>query len=247
MPLQGLSQDATASGLLAGTSALLLTIAGRLALAIMVARTGTVAFTAGCPDAATALVVASAAATAGCSATTPMEHQDGCAQGSDASHPTRGRCRTVTPDPDELLPPPSAFAVLPMAWLLGGPSADWLADDPEHEFSNYYVPTPRLRTVSPIPDTLQRGSRALRSAELWPRVGVRLAVGCGSRGCAPASGEDERSLTSRPSGSPRPQSPNAEECIRGAVPRTSDALAGNTSAAPPLRVNHGSPHRRNPY
>uniref|UniRef100_A0A8R7U2D8 Uncharacterized protein n=1 Tax=Triticum urartu TaxID=4572 RepID=A0A8R7U2D8_TRIUA len=116
-----------------------------------------------------------------------------------------------TTDPDELLPPPSAFAVPPMAWLLGGPSADWLADDPEHEFSNYYVPTSRLRTVSPVPDTLQRGSRALRSAELWPRVGVRLAVGCGSHGRAPISGEDgrgrSRARRTRPSGSPRPQSP----------------------------------------
>jgi hypothetical protein len=42
----------------------------------------------------------------------------------------------ITADIDDLLPPPPAFVVPPMEWLLGGPSAGWLIDDPEHGFSD---------------------------------------------------------------------------------------------------------------
>jgi hypothetical protein len=42
----------------------------------------------------------------------------------------------VTADPEDLMPPPPAFIVPPMEWLLGGPSAGWLVDDPEREYSD---------------------------------------------------------------------------------------------------------------
>ncbi|XP_071682838.1 uncharacterized protein [Lolium perenne] len=41
-----------------------------------------------------------------------------------------------TADADELLPPPPALTVPPMDWLLGGPSAGWLVDDPDRDFSD---------------------------------------------------------------------------------------------------------------
>ena len=43
---------------------------------------------------------------------------------------------TVTAGPEDLMPPPPAFVVPPMEWLLGGPSAGWLIDDPERDFSD---------------------------------------------------------------------------------------------------------------
>jgi hypothetical protein len=41
---------------------------------------------------------------------------------------------SITADTDELLPPPPAFTVPPMDWLLGGPSAGWLVDDPDRAY-----------------------------------------------------------------------------------------------------------------
>jgi hypothetical protein len=42
----------------------------------------------------------------------------------------------ISTDVKDLLPPPPAFTVPPMDWLLGGPSAGWLVDEPEHNFSD---------------------------------------------------------------------------------------------------------------
>lgn len=42
----------------------------------------------------------------------------------------------ISADVDDLLPPPPAFTVPPMEWLLGGHSAGWLVDEAERYFSD---------------------------------------------------------------------------------------------------------------
>jgi hypothetical protein len=54
----------------------------------------------------------------------------------DAEYEDGASASNITADVDDLLPPPPAFGVPPMEWLLGGPSAGWLIDDPEIDFSD---------------------------------------------------------------------------------------------------------------
>jgi hypothetical protein len=46
----------------------------------------------------------------------------------------------ISADVNDLLPPPPAFTVPPMEWLLGGPSAGWLVDESERNFSDEATP-----------------------------------------------------------------------------------------------------------
>lgn len=60
----------------------------------------------------------------------------------DALNVVEASASNVTADADELMPPPPAFVVPPMDWLLGGPSAGWLVDDPERNFDDEELTTP---------------------------------------------------------------------------------------------------------
>jgi hypothetical protein len=60
----------------------------------------------------------------------------------DAVHEDEASASSITADADELLPPPPTFNVPPMEWLLGGPSAGWLVDDPERDFSDEELTAP---------------------------------------------------------------------------------------------------------
>jgi hypothetical protein len=59
-----------------------------------------------------------------------------------AEYENEASASNVSADADELLPPPPAFSVPPMEWLLGGPSAGWLVDDPERDFSDEELAAP---------------------------------------------------------------------------------------------------------
>lgn len=54
----------------------------------------------------------------------------------DALNKNEASASNFSADADELVPLPPEFAVRPMEWLLGGPSAGWLIDDPEREFDD---------------------------------------------------------------------------------------------------------------
>jgi hypothetical protein len=54
----------------------------------------------------------------------------------DAVYEDEASASNITASTGDLLPPPPAFAVPPMEWLLGGLSAGWLVDDPERDFSD---------------------------------------------------------------------------------------------------------------
>jgi hypothetical protein len=60
----------------------------------------------------------------------------------DAVYEDEASATSITADANELLPLPPAFTVPPVEWLLGGPSAGWLVDDPEREYSNDELETP---------------------------------------------------------------------------------------------------------
>jgi hypothetical protein len=59
-----------------------------------------------------------------------------------AEYENEASASNVSADVDEPLPPPPAFSVPPMEWLLGGPSAGWLMDDPERDFSDEELAAP---------------------------------------------------------------------------------------------------------
>ena len=54
----------------------------------------------------------------------------------DGEYGDEASASAVTADPEDLMPSPPAFVVPPMEWLLGGPSAGWLIDDPERDFGD---------------------------------------------------------------------------------------------------------------
>jgi hypothetical protein len=60
----------------------------------------------------------------------------------DAEYEDEASASNITADTDELMPPPPVFDVPPMEWLLGGPSAGWLVDDPERYFSDEELAAP---------------------------------------------------------------------------------------------------------
>ena len=60
----------------------------------------------------------------------------------DAVYEDEASVSDVSADADDLMPVPPEFAVPPMEWLLGGPSAGWLVDDPERDFSDDNLAAP---------------------------------------------------------------------------------------------------------
>jgi hypothetical protein len=60
----------------------------------------------------------------------------------DAEYEDEASASNVSVDGDELMPLPPEFTVPPMEWLLGGPSAGWLVDDPERDFGDEELPAP---------------------------------------------------------------------------------------------------------
>jgi hypothetical protein len=60
----------------------------------------------------------------------------------DAVYEDEASASNITASTGDLLPPPPAFAVPPMEWLLGRPSAGWLVDDPERDFGDEERATP---------------------------------------------------------------------------------------------------------
>jgi hypothetical protein len=63
----------------------------------------------------------------------------------DAVYEDEASATSITADADELLPLPPAFTFPPMEWLLGGPSAGWLVDDPERDDDEPETPLPMMR------------------------------------------------------------------------------------------------------
>ncbi|EMS56710.1 hypothetical protein TRIUR3_12164 [Triticum urartu] len=86
--------------------------------------------------------------TAGCIAATLLsartEYQGGCAQGRrpgvENEYEDEASASNITTDAAELQPPPPVYA--PMEWMLAGPSAGWLIDDPDHYFSDKELAAP---------------------------------------------------------------------------------------------------------
>jgi hypothetical protein len=60
----------------------------------------------------------------------------------DVEYEDEAYASSITAEANELLPPPPAFTIPPMDCLLGGPSARWLVDDPESDFSDDELTTP---------------------------------------------------------------------------------------------------------
>jgi hypothetical protein len=64
----------------------------------------------------------------------------------DADYEDEASASNITTN--DLLPPSPTFIVPPMEWLLGGPSASWLIDGPERDFSNEDFEAPPLHCCS---------------------------------------------------------------------------------------------------
>jgi hypothetical protein len=67
----------------------------------------------------------------------------------DAVYEDEASASNISADADELIPVPPEFAVPPMEWLLGGPSAGWLVDDPERDFGDEELLAPPPPPASP--------------------------------------------------------------------------------------------------
>jgi hypothetical protein len=67
----------------------------------------------------------------------------------DAVYEDEASASNVSADIDELMPVPPEFALPPMEWLLGGPSAGWLVDDPERDFGDEEPLVPPPPPASP--------------------------------------------------------------------------------------------------